>query len=488
MVKKKYILTEGMYGDTAIIAFIASLAIKFKGDNQKIISIQIPSSANFDNELSNKGIIVYRWRTVLFGFIYSFYYLPYLFFNLIVKNHNNIYNVFKHENVDFSSEFKDTLSVKYGIFWERKNIFILTLIIFYELLIFKAILNFVKKRNDIIDLIIIGDTAYRYGYFSKLSSKFSIPIICNIDLNSIYMNYYPNGYVFEVNRPISRFSLEEIKTNNLDYKNSIDKYFNNRTNGTIVQHDVKLAYNLESKNDVNSLLKNKEKKIIVSVFAHIFSDAPRNIPGLLFEDFYTWFVETIKSLSKNDNVYVLIKEHPSVSLYFGEKGLVRDILDTEFPLFKDYVILENYIPTDIISISDFVITASGTIGLEAIYYNKNVIVAADTPYSGLGLTLDFNTGLEYCNYLELLNKSLCDKIKFDNAQLISFIYFILLNNRDLYSDFPLKSYVRGEDFNISELIFDNLINYVNYDSKFCRDLEYMFNSNKSFFIPKIELW
>ncbi len=96
MVKKKYILTEGMYGDTAIIAFIASLAIKFKGDNQKIISIQIPSSANFDNELSNKGIIVYRWRTVLFGFIYSFYYLPYLFFNLIVKNYNNIYNVFKH--------------------------------------------------------------------------------------------------------------------------------------------------------------------------------------------------------------------------------------------------------------------------------------------------------------------------------------------------------------------------------------------------------
>ena len=141
--------------------------------------------------------------------------------------------------------------------------------------------NFVKKRNDIIDLIIIGDTAYRYGYFSKLSSKFSIPIICNIDLNSIYMNYYPNGYVFEVNRPISRFSLEEIKTNNLDYKNSIDKYFNNRTNGTIVQHDVKLAYNLESKNDVNSLLKNKEKKLLLA-FLRIFFLMHLEI----FQDFY----------------------------------------------------------------------------------------------------------------------------------------------------------------------------------------------------------
>lgn len=483
--KQRYIVIEGMYGDTAIIAFIAAIALKFKKKAQKIICVQLPNSANFDDELRNKDITIFRWKTVILGFFRSFYLIPYLFYILLFNKFERVYLLFKNEKIDCSNEFKDTVSVKYGIFWQQKNVFSLFVLVYYELLFFRSIVFFFKRNHDSIDLIVIGDTAYRYGYFSKMSSLFSIAIICNLDLNSIYMNYYPDGYKFGVNRPISSFPINEIIIKYPDFKKQINNYFNQRTNGKIIQHDVLLAYNVENRNDISDLVNKGGNKIIVSVFAHIFNDAPRNIPGLLFEDFYCWFIETINSLSKNPNVFILIKEHPSVSLYYGEKGLVKKILDLQFPFFKNYIIVENYIPTDIILISDFVITGSGTIGLEATYFQKNVIIAAKTPYSDFGLTQEFNSKEEYCKYLENLSLTDLTEIDLEKAELITFIYFFLLNNRDLYVDFPLKPYVRGENFNISNEIFDNLISYVSKDTLFSNDIDNMIKQKTPFFVPKI---
>ncbi len=482
---KSIILTEGMYSDSGIIAFILTIALKFSKPNQKIFCFQTPGSAKVSKLTNLKSIITVKYEIFLITFFIEIVNVIKIFSFVKKSDFKKINELFSHEDINCSNEFQDTLAIKKGIFWYKNNKYYLFILITYEFLFFKFLSRFFLNHFKQIDLVIIGDTAYRYGYFAKISGKYNIPLICNLDLNSIYFNYYANGYRFKNSRPILPDLFDSIKLKYPNYSTLIQNYFSDRFSGKIIQHDVLSAYTNVNINSLKLVDQIPKDKIVVSLFAHVFSDAPHNIPGLLFDDFYTWFNETLEALIINKNVFVLIKEHPSAHLYNVEKGLIGKLINDKFSDSENIMIVKNASPTEIIGISDFVITGSGTIIYECLFNKKNLIIASKTTFSKLDTLFEFDDKIQYLNFLKSLSSLNLKSVNLDFGEIISFYHFFIFNNRDIYVDFPLRPYVRGRDFNVSRQEFKLILDYVTSNSKFSTDLDEMISNRIENFVPKI---
>ena len=478
----KIVFVDGMYSDITVINLFLSFS-KVISPNSELLCVNSISSPKI-KETALNGVKFVRYKPYLVGFFISLKYIilflksifigPSVFKKLLVINGVNCYG-----------DFIDTLSIKLGLKFRELSKIKLLLFYYYELSFFLYFKIYFRNNHHNISKMVLGDTAYRYGYFAKLSMIYNIPVLCNIDLNALIFNYYYNGYLNNtVPRKIEDNDVVYVKTN-FDIS-TLDEYFLKRFKGQIKQHDVLKAFS--SKSDIlqvsklNSLKKYKNKDdIIVTLFAHVFIDAPNNIPGLLFDDFYDWFLHSVKSLLKNKNVILLIKEHPSASLYKNEKGLVADILKNNFN--NDKIHLLNNINTDVLlENSDFIVTASGTVIYEALYKGKSVVMASKKTFSNENLLYDFDNKIDYLTFLENLNiKNILNLSNEINLKYISYIHFVLLNNRSYLSNFPVKPYVRGK--NLNRVSFKEIYTYMKSDSKFKKSFDYFIKSEHEIYKP-----
>ena len=482
---KKITLVDGMYGDATIINFFIAFS-KILSPKTTTLCIQSLGSPIIKDK-AIRNIKFLRYKPYFVGLILSLRHIKSIINSIFIAP-TILKKIFVIDSVDFYGDFIDTIGIKYGINFRKLNRFKLLFIYVYELSFFLYIKYFFENNHNRIEKMIMGDTAYRYGYFAKFSSIYKIPILCNIDNNAIIFNHYENGYIIDsVPRKIYTSDIDII-IKNIDFI-ILDFYFEKRFSGEIKQHDVLKAFtktkNYKELNKLNSIVENKdESSIIVTVFAHIFSDAPHNIPGLLFDDFYDWFVSTVESLSKNKNVILLIKEHPSANLYVQEKDLVSKIVKNNFK--DDNIFIANEIQSNVlIDKSDFIVTASGTVIYEALYKEKNVVIASKKTFDIDNLVHDFSSKKEYLNFLEHLNhnSSFCLK---GNIQLkaIIYIHFIIYNNRDYFLNFPVTPFIRGEKLEYSS--FTKIYNYFNNDHKFKKAFHNFLESNQELFRPKLD--
>ena len=134
---------------------------------------------------------------------------------------------------------------------------------------------------------------------------------------------------------------------------------------------LRIKKSKQRKTFLSTIIWIKQKKI-VAVVPHIFCDAPHAYPNNLYSDYYEWFVETVKILSQNNYIDVIVKEHPSANLY-GEEGKLDEIIkDYNFNIIKIASSENQY---SLIQAADLVVTCGGTIGLEFSCVGKPVILA-----------------------------------------------------------------------------------------------------------------
>ena len=476
------VFVDGMYSDITIINLFISLSKIISPENESLC-VNSLSSPRVKEKAINK-IKFLRYKPYFFGFFMSIKYLM-LFLKSVFLGPTAFKKIFFINGVNCFGDFIDTLHIKHGLKLSELSKVKLLVYYFYELSFFLYFKKYFKKNHHNISNMILGDTAYRYGYFAKFSMIYNIPLLCNIDLNALIFNYYSNGYSKDsIPRKIENQDIAYVMKN-FDI-NTLDEYFIKRFNGQIKQHDVLKAFSSKSDNlqlsELNSLKESKNSdNIIVTLFAHVFTDAPHNIPGLLFEDFYDWFLYSVKSLLKNKNVILLIKEHPSASLYKNEKGLVADILKNNFN--KDQIYLFNDINSDVlIDNSDFIVTASGTVIYEALYKEKSVVIASEKTFNDENLLYDFDNKNNYLTFLENLNvKDILNLGNEINIKYISYIHFVLLNNRSYLSNFPVNPYVRGEKF--KTISFEEIYTYMKNDSKFKKSFDYFIKSEHEIYKP-----
>jgi hypothetical protein len=197
------------------------------------------------------------------------------------------------------------------------------------------------------------------------------------------------------------FLYEELKKNYLsgDWYSEVGTQFNKKM---YIASELKSLLNLDP---------NKKTAII---FPHMFWDATFFWGKDLFNNYYDWFVNVLKTAAINKNINWIIKIHPANMVkakrdnYKGanrEHVAVFDALGETLPEHIKIIPSESDINTFcLFDIMDFCLTVRGTIGIETAAMGINTITAGTGRFDRLGFTHDFDTQEDYFQFLENLHQ------------------------------------------------------------------------------------
>ena len=150
------------------------------------------------------------------------------------------------------------------------------------------------------------------------------------------------------------------------------------------------------------------KKIAV-LFVHMFWDATFFWGEDLFDGYEDWFVQSLKSMAKNDEVNWIIKLHPANKVKaqrdgFKGRDVEYDAIERaigELPAHIKVLPADTGISTlSLFESIDYCVTVRGTVGIEAASLGIPVITAGTGRYDGLGFTVDHGSREDYLVTLE----------------------------------------------------------------------------------------
>ena len=197
----------------------------------------------------------------------------------------------------------------------------------------------------------------------------------------------------------------------------------------ITDSDAVTAFSKNKKNYVKQDLMAKlglrnNNNPIVCIMSHIFPDAPHSNCWMLYDDYYLWLIDTLKSAKKVKHVNWLLKEHPSVKYYNPKQTAKQALKDICSGIDNIKMIPDDLNSASLVSIVDAIVTVRGTAGLEFSTFGIPCILAGDSPYSGYGFTIEPQTRNEYTNLLQSIDTvHRLTKNQIDMAKFITFLIY-----------------------------------------------------------------
>lgn len=163
-----------------------------------------------------------------------------------------------------------------------------------------------------------------------------------------------------------------------------------------------------------------EKKNVV-IMSHVFSDAPHCTEKMLYQDYYTWLIETLKLTKGIDKVNWILKPHPGRAAY-QEDGIVEEL----YQKYKHpglYWMPDEFSTLVLREIADVIVTVSGSAGYELSCLGIPVICTGRPFYSYFGYTINPKSMEEYENLLHTVNKiEKLDECRIEKAKLVFYAY------------------------------------------------------------------
>ena len=322
-----------------------------------------------------------------------------------------------------------------------------------ELTYFYYFRSLISKNK--IQFIVLADNTYRHGILFELAKIYSIKCICPISLTNFSMRKY-----YQIND----FNLHYRTPETLKFKGlsrsliekNLDEYLEDRyqANPSLACRNSANAYSQDKlyhdRDSLISLFNLDPCKKIVVVMAHIFCDAPHAYPSTLYLDYYDWLDETVRCLKQNNNINLLVKEHPSSMLY-SESGIVEEVLYKHKSC--NSILPTNLNTQTVLDAADIVVTCGGTIGLEFSIMGKPVVLAAAPPYSNLGFTHDFKSKSDYELMLHNIHKiKKLNKKQLETAKMAGYYEFIMMNNYDKRLELGGQRFIPGGEVNFNKMM------------------------------------
>lgn len=258
-------------------------------------------------------------------------------------------------------------------------------------LVFRALFNFhtsqaLFRRYKVRAVVTSHNVYAEFGILCRIAHRHGAVIFLK-DMD-VFRVYDPQSNVYE---HFLRVSPDALRVGLADptVVSTAEDYFNRRMNGAIDQVDLNNAYGNKhayGKAQLLDLFGADPRKKTVFVLAHAFSDAPHVGGKLAFDDYYDWLRQTLRRLSSNQDVNVIVKPHPS-SYMWGEKGAVEVLLE-ELGTSNIHITPSDFSTLSIKSIADYVVTARGTAGLEFSGLGIPAVTCGEGYYSGFGIALE----------------------------------------------------------------------------------------------------
>jgi hypothetical protein len=255
---------------------------------------------------------------------------------------------------------------------------------------------------------LLSRLAHKAGSKIYLTSQFSIKEI-KADTNILYQTQAYNPY--------NTLSLIDDK---LKIQTANDFYLQ-RINGSQNQFDAQMSFNnkkIFTHHELDTMLNFKNKKKIILVASHVLVDAPHNGALHLFRDYLDWLIFTLNLLQNNDNINVIVKEHPS-SQHYGEKDYVKRLINSNY-YSSNVKFLPDYVNTkSLLDYVDVTLTCSGTIGIEFACNGIPAVTVGQTYYEGHGFSLKPKSIIDYVEILDKIHElTKLNKVQTNMAKLL----------------------------------------------------------------------
>ena len=138
---------------------------------------------------------------------------------------------------------------------------------------------------------------------------------------------------------------------------------------------------------------------VALIMLHAFPDASHSVPDMIFDDYYDWYLQTLKIASKVKKIDWLIKLHPNLHYYTDDEA-PRVTAETFAAEHKHIHLVPESINTrSFPEITDFLVTANGKAGLEFAGAGVPVALIGRAFYAGLGFTTEPESREAYDNLL-----------------------------------------------------------------------------------------
>lgn len=282
------------------------------------------------------------------------------------------------------------------------------------------------KYNDY-EMFVYSDCDYELNGYPKMAMKYGVRIWQSSGATIIEHKERKNYKVINGGF-ITQDEYNAVK-NDLSERD-VELFLKAHFSGADVTYLDRKAYYEKKEYDALELykslhVKDTERKNIL-VAAHAFSDTPHYGSNMIYRDYFIWLMETVKILSKNKQVNVFVKEHPTAYLY-GEEGSVTYYI-SEYKYKNVYVLPADFNTISAFSIMDAVVTCQGTIGLEATIFGLPVFTASQGYYSGFEVGYSSKSIGEYED--KMLNITNYPPPNLESQNTAKLLLYVAMNRRN----------------------------------------------------------
>jgi len=233
------------------------------------------------------------------------------------------------------------------------------------------------QSNDIAFLVLSHKVYTRFGIPARVATDCGVTFLsksrAHLNRVSSFDDHVENDYVLslsEMDRVIDRVGESRLRS-----------YVADRFEGNVDGTDVQFAFAGKTDYSAEALrtqLDASEKPLAV-VSPHAFSDAPHCDREMVYHDYYQWFVRILELTKELNEIRWAVKPHPSSSLY-NEEGVVEQLVQQ-----YDHVqLVPGDVKTDsVLRAADAILTVRGTIGMEALLFDCQVILAGNAIYEAI---------------------------------------------------------------------------------------------------------
>jgi hypothetical protein len=290
---------------------------------------------------------------------------------------------------------------------------------------------------------------------------------CYSAWESFYKYYHGNGQRFRT-ISLTPFDFNKVTFNLLDlfksdsrYKSfkesrggiylsglessELNKFLNTRFEGENEIFKKFKYFNKVGSQSIKSRLKFSGEKRNIFLFSNIYWDIGLSENAQLYGDVLSWVLRTIELLADRPEVNLYIKPHPG-EVYDSVSSLkgVSEIIHEKYPILPENTKIiepEWKINTyDLFPLIDVGVIFTGTLGLEMMLENIQVISTGKTAHFGLGFASEPKNEAEYLELL--LGQKASPVSNKKDLQLFSYFYFI---RSKIPWTFTKKAY--GDKFN-----------------------------------------
>ncbi len=433
--KNKIIFVEGFIAQPEYIIYNAMIAKKLSEIQKKnIVALikpwDVQSKKIFESYHVDKFIYIGEGNIIerIYYFIKSYKILK------KVTNYKSLLKL-KYDGVDIGK----CLYEQFLRFEKKPHIYTIEPVYYtylMKLLIYNEQFKLIYK-NQQNSYLVQSETQYfplRVNLQSALLNK--IKVISRAGRKNIKLKFYKNlNDAYKSSNRVSPNIFNKLskivskKIGNSDYKKIINKKIKLNIGNDVYQQiksNNKSKKQFSSRSEINSFF-NFDKKPLVIILAHEFTDGNLAHSWNLYENDMIWLSDTIDQIKKIKNVNWIIKEHPSEKIY-NAKVSTEEIFNSKIKSLKNIKLFpNNYKIDNFHKFVNVVITSHGTAAYEYPLYSIPTIICGESNCSGNGFTIEPKTKQAYYKILKGIdNLKKLDTRSVKNCWLFNYIMKYIL--------------------------------------------------------------